>query len=75
MDDPRGKRVFGPLLQQMLIQAQAVFGGDEDSAIGLGAQDFLMDLPLPGALNFLGTAQTTSPEEMVDGLLAKLHGE
>jgi hypothetical protein len=34
---------------------------------------FLMDTPLMGLLHFLGSSKPTSPEEMVDELLAKLY--
>jgi hypothetical protein len=34
---------------------------------------FFMDTPLPGFLHFLGSSTPTSPEEMVDELLAKVY--
>jgi hypothetical protein len=34
---------------------------------------FLMDTPLMGLFHFLGSSIPGSPEEMVDGFLAKVH--
>jgi beta-glucosidase len=72
-EDPRGMNVFAPLFQQMNEQMRANFGGSE--AIGMDPMGFLMDTPLVNLLHFLGSALPTSPEEFVEGLLAKVHGE
>ncbi len=73
--DPRGMSVLASLYQQMSEQMSAMFGGSQTGAIGLEVTDFLMDTSLAGFLNFLGNALPTSPEEMVDELLARVHGK
>ena len=70
-EDPRGMSVLAPFFQQLIDQMRATIGGDE--AIGMDPMGFLMDTPLMNLLHFLGDASPTSPEEMVDGLLAKVH--
>jgi beta-glucosidase len=75
MADPRGKRVFAPLFQQITAQMQATFGGGEGEAAGMDPIGFLMDMPLTDLLYFQGGSQQTSPEDIVDGLLAQIHGK
>jgi len=70
-EDARGMIVLAPLFQQMNDQMRANFGGSE--AIGMDPMGFLMDTPLMNLLHFLGGALPTSPEEFVDGLLAKVY--
>jgi hypothetical protein len=36
---------------------------------------FMMDMPLPNLLHFLGGPLPTSPEEMLDELLAKAYSK
>jgi beta-glucosidase len=72
MEDPRGKRVFGPLFQQMTAQMQAAFGGGEGEGTGMDTMGFLMEMPLLGVLHFQESALPMSPEDLVDGLLAQV---
>ena len=72
-EDQRGMSVLAPLYQQIKDQMLANFGGDEDAQIGMDPMGFLMDTPLMGLFHFLGSSMSKSPEEMVDGLLAKVH--
>ena len=74
LDDRRGMSVLGPLYQQINAQMKANFGGEDNEQIGMDPMGFLMDTPLVGLFHFLGTAMPTSPEEMVEGLLAKVYG-
>jgi beta-glucosidase len=74
MEDPRGKRVLDPLFQKINAQMQTMFGGGEGEAAGMDPMGFLMDMPLSDLFQFLGSALTTSPEDMVNGLLAKVYG-
>ncbi|HUH96597.1 MAG TPA: glycoside hydrolase family 3 C-terminal domain-containing protein [Anaerolineales bacterium] len=74
LEDPRGMSVLAPLYQQINEQMTANFGGNDREAIGMDPMGFLLDTPLAGLFNFLGDVIPTSPEEMVDGLLAKVHG-
>jgi beta-glucosidase len=71
IEDPRGMSILAPLVQQMTDQMRATIGGDE--AIGMDPMGFLMDTPLMGLFHFLGSSLPASPEEMVDGFLAKVH--
>jgi beta-glucosidase len=75
MDDPRGKRVFEPLFQQMVAPMQAAFGGGQDgeNAVGMDPAGFLTDMPLLDILHFQESALPMPPEDLVDGLLAQVH--
>jgi beta-glucosidase len=70
-EDPRGMNVLGPFYQQMHDQMRASFGAPE--SIGMDPMGFLMDTPLMNLFHFLGDSSSVSPEEMVDGFLAKVH--
>ena len=72
-EDPRGMSVLAPLYQQINDQMRANFGGNDSEQIGMDPMGFLMDTPLMGLLHFLGSSMPTSPEEMVDELLAKVY--
>jgi beta-glucosidase len=74
MGDPRGRRVFEPLFQQMVTQMQAIFsrGQDGDRTIDMDTMSFMMSMPLRDILHFQGAALPMSPEELVDGLLAQV---
>jgi beta-glucosidase len=72
-EDPRGMSVLAPLYPQINDQMQAKFGGDEGGQIGMDPMGFLMDMPLMGLLHFLGISLPSSPEEVVDEMLAKVY--
>ena len=63
--DRRGKVVFDPIWQMMKAQMDKAFG-DED--IGL------LDLPLLVLLHFQESALPVPADDVVDGLLAQVHG-
>jgi beta-glucosidase len=71
LEDPRGIGVLAPFFQQLQDQMRATIGGDE--TIGMDPIGFLMDTPLMGLIYFLGSSHPESPEEMVDGFLAKVY--
>ncbi|HEX7540940.1 MAG TPA: glycoside hydrolase family 3 C-terminal domain-containing protein, partial [Anaerolineales bacterium] len=73
MEDPRGKRVFAPLFQQMTSQMQTAFGGSEGEGAGMDTMGFLMEMPLLGVLHFQEAALPMPPEDLVDGLLAQVN--
>jgi beta-glucosidase len=74
MADPRGKKILAPLFKQFLAPMQAAFGGgDENEGAGMDTDGFLMEMPLMDLLLFQESALPASPEEMVDGLLAKVN--
>jgi len=72
-EDPRGMSVLASLYQQMNGQMRANFGGNDSEQIGMDPMGFLMDMPLMDLLHFLGSSMPTSPEKMVDELLAKVY--
>jgi beta-glucosidase len=72
MEDPRGKRVFAPLFQQMEAQMQTAFGGGEGEGSGMDAMGILMEMPLLGVLHFQEVTLPMPPEDLVEGLLAQL---
>jgi beta-glucosidase len=73
VEDPRGMSVLAPFYEQMNDQMRANFGGDDREQIGMDPMGFLMDTPLTGLLYFLGSTMPTSPEEVVDELLAQVY--
>jgi len=74
MEDPRGRRVFEPLFQQIVAPMQAAFGGGQDGggAVGMDSMGFLTDMPLLDILHFQKNALPMAPEDQVDGLLAQV---
>jgi len=74
MEDPRGRRVFEPLFQQMAAQMRTAFGGgqDGDGAVGMDTMGFLMEMPLLDILLFQEGALPMLPEDLVNGLLAQV---
>jgi len=72
-EDPRGMSALAPLYPQINDQMRAKFGGDDREQIGMDPMGFLMDMPLMGLLYFLDISLPSSPEEMVDELLAKVY--
>jgi len=73
-EDPRGMSVLAPLYPQLQDQMRATFGGKDGDLTGMDPMGFMMDTPLPGVLHFLGSSMPSSPEEMLDELLAKVYG-
>jgi len=71
IEDPRGMSVLLPFYQQMNEQMNTSFGGDSLETIGMDPLGFMMDMPLMGLFHFLGSAIPTSPEDLVNGLLAQ----
>jgi len=76
MADPRGKAVFGPFYAQIEEQSRKMFGGGngDDGAIGMDVMSMLRDMPLLSALTWQQDALRVSPEDLVDELLAQVHG-
>ncbi len=75
MDDPRGKIVFGPMYQQMLEGMKQSFGEEEsgEMAIGMDMMDMVKDMPLASILHFQDSQLQATPEQIVAGLLQKVH--
>ena len=70
-EDPRGRLAANALFGQINAQMKAIFG--EGEAEGRDTQSFLMEMPLTDLLYFFGVTLDTSPEEIVDELLAEAH--
>ena len=71
LDDPRGKEIIRPVMEQIQSQFQEVLGG-EDSA-GMNFTGMFMDMPLMGILMFQQNALPMPVEEMVAGMLQRAH--
>jgi beta-glucosidase len=77
MADPRGKAAFGPFYAQMEEGIRKMFGGGdgEESSIGMDIMDMMGDMPLVSALMWQQSTLPMHPEDLVDGLLAQVHGQ
>ena len=75
MADPRGKAVFGPFYTQMEEQSRKMFGGGDEHVAGMDFMDMLGDMPLVSVLMWQQDALPMHPEDLVDGLLAQVHGQ
>ena len=74
LEDPRGKRVFEPMFQQVTSQLATVMGGEASNEMaGMDVSGFLMDMPLMDVLHFEDNLLPMPAEELVDGLLAQAH--
>jgi beta-glucosidase len=68
MEDPRGKLAAAALFEQINARMKEIFGGGE--AEGRDTITFLMDMPLTDMLYYFDGSLDTSPEDIVDGLVA-----
>ncbi len=77
VEDPRGKRVLQPVFERFTGQMRAAFDTHKDEAgsSGMETMNFMMELPLREVLYFQGPGLPMSPEDLVDGLLAQVHGQ
>ena len=73
MEDPRGLEVLEPLFEQLRTKMLENFGGGEHSEIGMDPLGFLRDMSLPGFLHFINGSMESSPDDLVDELLTKVH--
>lgn len=73
MADPRGRAVFGPIYAQMEEQTRKMFGGAGET-IGMDFMAMLGDMPLLSVLMWQQSALPIHPEDLVDMLLAQVHG-
>jgi beta-glucosidase len=77
MADPQGKAAFGPFYAQMEEGMRKMFGGGEgdESGIGLDVMEMMGDMPLLSALMWHRSTLPMHPEDLVDRLLAQVHGQ
>jgi beta-glucosidase len=75
LDDPVGRRVIEPLVRQIVAQKQTTSNEvhSEDPRVALEASEFFMELPLRDYLHFQVAAESMSPEQLVEGLLAQVN--
>ena len=67
-------KFFAEFFAQMMEMTAAVFGGmEEGEGMGMNTMDMFMDTPVLSVLNFMDALLPASPDEIVDGLLAKAH--
>lgn len=74
LEDPRGKVVFAPVLEQMMAGMSHAMSGDSDAdeMIGVDMMSMVMDMPLLSILHFQDAVLPASPEVMVGGLLQQV---
>lgn len=77
MDDPRGKTVFQPVLQELMARMPDTLGAglDENEKKGMDMTAFMVEMPLLSMLEFQDKFLPRPPEEIVDGLLKQVHGK
>jgi beta-glucosidase len=75
MEDPRGRRILSSYLQKLPTNVQNGFGGVKDNAIGMDMSSFTTDSPLANKFHDFEDDLPTSPEELVDEMLAKVHAD
>ena len=75
MADPRSSAVMGLLFEQIQAQNRELFGEDDNGDIGMDVMDMIGDMPLVSELRFQQSKFTMPADEIVDGLLMKLHGK
>jgi beta-glucosidase len=77
MADPQGKAAFGPFYAQIEEGMRKIFGGGEgdESGIGLDVMEMMGDMPLLSALMWHRSTLPMHPEDLVDRLLAQVHGQ
>ncbi len=71
-EDPQGKLVIVPLLQEINKQIKAMFHGQDD-AEGMDTLGFLMDMPLSDLFSFFDGGPQQPPDEIISGLLSQVH--
>ncbi|MGE5464354.1 MAG: glycoside hydrolase family 3 C-terminal domain-containing protein, partial [Syntrophothermus sp.] len=75
MEDPRAQATFGPFFEQVRVNSQNMFGGndDEKSALGMEPMEMLIDMPLVSALLFQQNFLPKPAEEIVSEMLDQVH--
>lgn len=75
LEDPRGKTVCAPLFEEIKRGVRATFGStEEEGELSLDAMSFLLEMPLRDILSFQWNALPRPVDEIVDGMLAQVHG-
>lgn len=75
LEDPHGRIVFEPVFEQIKAGMGVSFGGEDGTeSAGMDTMGFLLEMPLLSMLHFQERDLPASPEEVVAGLLAQVHG-
>ena len=70
LEDPHGKKVIGPMYQQMKEQFIAMLGGDAaNEAMGSDLMGFIQDMPLIRVLQMQKAALPIPAEQIIHGML------
>lgn len=72
MDDPRGKPVFMPFWNEMRSKHGGMFSDGGSDAIGMDMNNFILDLPLIALLYFQQGMLQQAPEDIIEGMLARV---
>jgi beta-glucosidase len=75
VEDPRGSKVFDPMLQQIKAGMSEMFGSEENEStdIGMDMTGFIMEMPLLSLLQFQESALPMPAIDIVDSLLKMVH--
>ena len=75
LEDPKGRAILNAALQELPDTVQQGFGGVQDTVIGIDMSGFTMNMPLTNRFHSFENILPRSPEQLVDEMLAKLHGK
>jgi beta-glucosidase len=77
IEDPRGKRMLQPFFDQFEAPLRAAIDAHkaEAGSNGMETMNFMMELPLREVFYFQGLRLPMPPEDLVDELLAQVHGQ
>ncbi len=74
-EDPTGRAVAGDLLEDLARSMGESMGAEGESGMGMDMLGFIRDMPLLSVLHFQEGHLHVSPEEVVDRLVEKVHGD
>ncbi len=73
-EDRRGKAVFGEFYNEVMTRGKERFGGEgQEASMGMDVLDMFGDMPLVSVLLFVQNELKQPAEDLVAGLLAKVH--
>jgi beta-glucosidase len=74
LNDPRGKQVMGPMLQQIAAQMGSTMTGTDSSEMaGMDLMGLIMEMPILSVLHLADRALPMPPETIVNGMLQQAH--
>lgn len=66
-------RILSLYLKKLPTAVQKGFGGVKKDAIGMDTSSFIMDMPLPNRLHDFESYLPSSPEDLVEKMLADIY--